>query len=168
MGGLPRRRWGSDQLAVLSHLSPSSQAGQSQRAWHGDLLCLCSQGWVAQLPPAELLPGQHAAMQRPGTLLAPECAASTRRTCTCLARPSRRPDSSNHTSWQGPTSPISRCPPTRPVLAPLMQRPQELSRPWRTSAEQREAHPTSRGCLPGPKTQIGCSWPCGLPPHSPS
>lgn len=53
-------------------------------------------------------------------------------------------DSSDHASQRGPTSPNCGCP-SHLALAPLMQCPQELSRPWRIAGERRRAQSLSTG-----------------------
>lgn len=49
--------------------------------------------------------------------------------------------------------------PSRPALTPLMQRPQELSRPQRTSGGQRRTHPTSKGGPCCPEAKLGSRQP---------
>lgn len=90
-------------------------------------------------------------MQRPGRSLEAE-----RREGADPEDPSMpsspRPDSPNHSfsKLQGPS---------RPALAPLMQCPQELPRPWMTAGGRRRTHCTSRGSPPRPKAKRGCGQP---------
>ena len=67
-------------------------------------------------------------------------------------------DSSNHASQQGPTSPNCGCP-SHLALAPLMQCPQELSRPWRIAGERKRAQSLSGGGPPCPEAKLGYCQP---------
>lgn len=156
MGGLPRRRGGDQAGHLLLSCpcpSPSSRAGTQ----HGALLLGTPSGKMVRLffQNSLLLSYMHPCIDQEGAGVRTEDAGMPRPLSLSRTVPQLRLLKPCQLAVTSPNCGY----PSRPALTPLMQRPQELSRPRRTAGGQRRTHSPSKGGPCCPEAKLGSRQP---------